>query len=280
MLTAVPPLAWAGIRVTCAAMILLALAFASYGFRGVPKRDLARLALYALFGVALNQILFTEGLARTTPAHSALLNTTIPVSTFFFAFVLGREAITKMRVVGLVVAMAGVLVLLRVENFTLSQETVLGDILTVCNASSFGLFLVISRNIARRYPPLVTTAWTMFWGALMIDSFGFGALRNMEWALFEDASIAIAGGFVIVFATVIAYLLNYFALSRVESSTVALFIYLQPILATALSIGLGQESLTLRFVLSAALIFLGVYVVNAEGLRARSRARREQAHRA
>jgi len=66
---------------------------------------------------------------------------------------------------------------------------------------------------------------------------------------------------IVLFATVINYLLNYYALARVESSTVALFVYLQPVLATLLSVALGRETITLHFAASAALVFAGVFLV-------------------
>ena len=66
---------------------------------------------------------------------------------------------------------------------------------------------------------------------------------------------------IVLCATVINYLLNNYALARVESSTVALFIYLQPLLATLLSVSLGREVLSARFIASAALVFCGVFLV-------------------
>jgi drug/metabolite transporter (DMT)-like permease len=66
---------------------------------------------------------------------------------------------------------------------------------------------------------------------------------------------------IVVLATAINYVLNYYALARVESSTVALFIYLQPLLATALSCALGQETISPRFAASALLVFAGVFLV-------------------
>ncbi|MCH2440783.1 MAG: DMT family transporter, partial [Candidatus Poseidoniia archaeon] len=70
--------------------------------------------------------------------------------------------------------------------------------------------------------------------------------------------VLLAGGYTIIFATVIAYSLNYYALGKVPSSQVALFIYLQPLIATSTSIAVGRDVLTLRLMVSAALILGGI----------------------
>ena len=257
---AVPPRAWALVRVAAAAAILLAVERARKPRIRVARRDVARLALFALFGVVINQLSFTEGIHRTTPAHSSLINTLIPVSTFFSALLLRTESLTARKGAGLGLAFAGVLVLLRIQDFDLSQRWVRGDLLTLLNAASFGFILAVSRDTVRRYPPLTSTAYTMAFGALGIGLVGAPAAIRFEWSSLPATMLLVMAG-IVLFATVLNYVLNYYALSRVDSSTVALFIYLQPLLATLLSVGLGRESLSLRFPVSALLVFAGVYLV-------------------
>ena len=79
VLDEIPPRAWALLRVSGAcALLWLAVLLLK---RRLPRDpvDLAKLALFSLFGVVLNQVLFVEGLSRTTPFHSSLINTSIPV---------------------------------------------------------------------------------------------------------------------------------------------------------------------------------------------------------
>lgn len=260
VVTTIPPSAWATIRVCAAAAILVLLDLFCHGKTRIPPLDMLKMAIFAFFGVALNQVLFTEGLARTTPAHSALLVTLIPVSTFLIAMLLRKERTTLRKTAGIATAFAGVLILLKVEAFSLEDQWVLGDLFTLSNACSFGLFLVISRDLARRYAPLTMTAWTMAWGAVGVGLYGWRDVMAVDPSSLTPALVW-TGVWIIIFPTVIAYLLNFYALARVESSTVALFIYLQPLLATLLSVGMGNESLTSRFLVSALLVFTGVYLV-------------------
>jgi drug/metabolite transporter (DMT)-like permease len=70
--------------------------------------------------------------------------------------------------------------------------------------------------------------------------------------------VLLAVGYTIILATVVTYSLNYYALGRVPSSQVALFIYLQPLIATSTSNAVGRDVLSPRLLFSAALILGGI----------------------
>ena len=258
-----PPRAWAAVRITGAAVLLMAynLAFLRRHRRGAG--DLGRLALYALFGVVANQILFVEGLSRTTPAHSAIINSLIPVMTLAIAILLRAERATPWRWASIAISFASVLVLLRVENFRPSDALVAGDLLTLANGGSFSLFLVLSRDYLRRTDPLAATSWLLVFGAAGILALGAGPLSRVPFAALPPRFWLLAA-YAVVFATVLAYFLNYYALGHTDSSMVALFIYLQPPIATALSMLFLGERPAPRFWISAAGIFLGIYLAVRE----------------
>jgi drug/metabolite transporter (DMT)-like permease len=267
VLGAIPPAAWAVLRILPAAAIVLAVWLARERRRAVrtgPRppvavRDLAALAVFALFGVVVNQVCFVEGLARTTPSHSALINTTIPITTILFAIVLRRERLRAARLLGILLSFGGVLILLRVDALEIRAEWFLGDLLTLINASSFGLFLVISKDTIRRLGPTAATAGIFCFGALGIAAYGGPAAAELDVAA-VPTDIWVLAALIVVFPTVLTYFLNYWALARVDSSLVALFIYLQPIIAAALSAALLAEPVTGRLLVSSLFVFAGVYV--------------------
>jgi drug/metabolite transporter (DMT)-like permease len=264
VLSQMAPRAWACVRVGCAAVLLLVWTHA-VARRPWPSRQACRqLAWFAFFGAVFNQILFVEGLSRTTPAHSAIINSLIPVLTLGFAILLRREPATAERIAAIALAFASVLVLLRVESFRLHDDLVKGDLLTLANASSFSLFLVMSRDALRRADPLVATTWMLTFGAVGILLVGGSQLARAPLAALPP-SFWLLAAYVIVCATVLTYFLNYYALGHTDSSMVALFIYLQPPIATALSAALLGERPDARFYVAAAGIFAGVYLaVRAE----------------
>ncbi|NIM01935.1 MAG: EamA family transporter [Acidobacteria bacterium] len=257
VLEEVPPRAWAFVRIAGAAVVLWAICRLSG--RTVPREPKVwgLLALFSFFGVAINQVCFVEGLSRTTPTHSALMNTTIPVSTLVIAVLYGQERIRARQVLALLTALAGVLLVIRPWAAGVTAEIKSGDLLTLINATSFSFFLVISKRLMMRIDALAGTAILLTFGALMVGILGvppllevnIGGLSARFWWL---------ALFIILLPTAAAYVINYWALGKVDSSLVAFFIFLQPAIAATLSwVILGERPAPLMFV-GAALIFLGV----------------------
>ena len=238
-------------------MLILGVAVRAMGRRFPTRRgDLARLALYALFGVVLNQWLFAEGIRRTTPIHSSLINTTIPIATLTIAVLLGRERGSWRRVAATLLGLAGAwLVIASTSGGTGQAEaSVLGDLFTAANATSFALFLVISRPLMQRLDPLAATAVLLAFGAVGISLIAAPELNQVAWSKLTPALLAWLA-FAMIFPTALAYLLQYWALTRVESSTVAFFIYLQPTVAATLSVLVLNEPLSWPLACGATLIF-------------------------
>lgn len=255
----VDPRAWAVMRVVGACTLVMAYNLVFVRQHPRERATYARLALYAVFGVVINQVLFVEGLARTTPSHSAIINSLIPIATLGFALLARAERLTARRAASILIAFASVLVLLRVESFRIENQLVLGDLLTLGNACSFALFLVLARNEMRRLHPWAATSWLLVFGAVGILSVGAGSLADVAFSHLP-ARFFLWAAYAIVCATVLAYFLNFYALQHVASSTVALFVYLQAPIATLLSVAFLHERLETRFWIAGAGIFVGVFL--------------------
>lgn len=253
----IPPAAWATIRIVAAAGLLLGFALATRPHKLPRGRDMASIALFSVFGVVINQLLFVEGLHRTVTAHSAIINTSIPVATLLIAILMHRERATVPKATGIVLSLVGVLYLIGRGGG--GAEIVTGDVMTLTNALSYSFYLVISKPLLTRHSSLGVTAELLAFGAVGISLFGLPQLASLDLSA-VSASVWWTAAFVVLFATVAAYLLNTWALKRVESSLVALFIYLQPLIAAALGVILLGEPLGRETLISAALIFTGVAV--------------------
>ncbi|HZE88939.1 MAG TPA: DMT family transporter [Verrucomicrobiae bacterium] len=262
VLASIPAGAWAVLRIVSAAAILLVVtAFMGKRWPTSPA-DHARLALYALFGVTINQVCFVEGLARTLASHSTVLNTAIPVATLLIAIVMRRERPTPGKLLGIALSLCGALYLVVHSGTSLQGGAFTGDLLTLANGLSYSIFLVISKPILSRYSSQVVTALVLGYGAIGIVLYGGRDLLATDLSS-VPAPVWGWAAFVILFATVAAYMLNSWALKRVDSSQVALFIYVQPVIAAGLAVIVLGESITPHLVVAAALIFAGVFVAVA-----------------
>jgi drug/metabolite transporter (DMT)-like permease len=117
---------------------------------GIAKKDIPRFILCAITGIAINQILFIKGLILTTPIHASLLILGTPVFILLLSFITQNEKISFLKIVGLLTALAGGIVLvMSKESSALGSNMLLGDIFVLVNAISFDvyLFLLIALTI-------------------------------------------------------------------------------------------------------------------------------------
>lgn len=268
-LRALPSTGLVAVRVAGAAFAFFLLLRLRGKLVAPPRGDLARLALYGLLGVALNQLLYVKGLALSTAINAALLSTSIPVFTLLVSAALGFERLTSRTVAGTVIAAVGVAYLIDPLRADFSGDKTLGNFLLVANTVAYGAYIAISKDVFRRYGALTAMAWVFAFGCLFTVPVGGFYLARVEPQSLT-IGIWLAVSYIILVPTVGAYYLNAWALERVAPSTVAVYIYLQPLIAFAVAplvLG-GEEVWDARSLLAATLIFAGVAVVT---LRARSR---------
>jgi drug/metabolite transporter (DMT)-like permease len=232
------------------------------------KSDYLRFILYSLLGVVLNQLLFVKGLAMTTVVNATLLSTTIPVFALLVSIALGFDRLTITKVFGVSLAAAGVIYLIDPARADLSGPTTLGNLLIIANSVCYAAYIAISRDMFKRYGALTVITWVFLFGNIITLPLGFYTSRGMD-LLALDHSIWIAVVYIILVPTVGAYYLNAWALARVAPSTVAVYIYLQPLIAAALAPLIIGEHWNPRTWVAMVLIFSGVFVVTR---RERSRA--------
>lgn len=259
-----PPLVWASLRVTVATVVLMSVSFVAK--RKHPKLEkvfFMPLIGFALLGCIINQGSFIIGLKYTTATNSAILNTLIPIFTLLIVAILGHEKLTGRQICGFLSAFVGVLVLRHIEDMSFSDETFIGDLLNIVNALSYATFLAVSKKFMEKYDRLWTTAWMFFFGSI-----GLGMLSVPSWVDFQIPAftnqLVFALLYAIVGGTILTYFLNIWTLARTKSSSVAIFIYLQPLVAIPIAWYYFDEVPTLRTWLSILLIFAGMLLALKE----------------
>jgi drug/metabolite transporter (DMT)-like permease len=123
------------------------------------------------------------------------------------------------------------------------------------------LYLVIVKPLLNKYHPLTVLFYVFAFGFLFVLPFGYDDLTIVKWGTIP-VNIYLEIIFVVVCTTFIAYLLNSSALKTLTASTVSIYIYLQPILASLFAIFLGADFLDEKKIIASVLIFSGVYLVS------------------
>lgn len=267
------PRALAAWRIAVAALVLGGLALRRDGRRTLPRRaDLPRLFACGLLGIVFNQVLALEGIVRTNVVDAGLLMTLIPVFTYALAVLVGQELLRGRRAGGIALALAGAVLLALPSGEGAptasggpSGARVTGNLLIMANCASYAGYLVLARPLLARYSALTVIAWVFVLALPTLPIVAWGVpLLPLE----GSRGVWLALAYVLVFPTVLAYLLNTWALARVSASTTAVFIYLQPFIA-----GLGAwlafgEGLRSAAALAALLLFGGIWLVTITPARA------------
>jgi len=229
----------------------------------ILRSDWPRLLLCALFGVAANQLLFFAGLNLSTPINASIIMTTNPVIVLIAAWLSGQERLGPVKAAGVFMAAFGaVTLILQGGSFEWAQRDImLGNLLIFLNAVCYAFFIILSKPLTRKYDPISLIRWCFTLGFFMVLPFGLRDMLQADYASFPPYIWADLL-FIVVGVTFFTYLLNIVALKYVTASMVAIFIYLQPLIAMIHSIWLGRDRLNGLLIFCAVLVFSGVYLVS------------------
>jgi drug/metabolite transporter (DMT)-like permease len=227
----------------------------------IDRADFPRIIAAAFFGVTLNMLCFFKGLSLTSPISTSVLMVSTPMIVLVLSAIIMKERIQKRMVFGLVLGLIGTSVLILYGKSIKSEpQASLGNLLVFANAISYGLYLVLVKKLMAKYNAFNFVKWVYLIGFVMIVPFGWNELSVVDWSIMPT-DIYWKIGFVVVFSTFLTYLLNLLSMKELKPTTVAVFIYLQPFFATIFAIGLGKDELTFVKIISAVLIFTGVFLV-------------------
>jgi len=227
--------------------------------RKLRKTDWKDIWPLALTGIAMNHVCFASGIKLTLPSHSAVIHALIPGFVAIVAWIVLRETLTPLQMLGIIVALAGTLtVVLGVPRAEFSG-TIWGDLITMGGISAFSIYTVFGRRVmsemgSRR---AVTLAF-LFAAPVMVPLLVFGAMR-VDWVHVTWRGWA-ALAYMLIFANMVCYLLHSYALARLKAGQVAAFTNLQPAIAIGIAAATGDKARP-SLLIGAAIALLGVVLV-------------------
>lgn len=255
-----PPMLLVSLRMGIAAALLLPV----FAWSPAPKRsiwswrELRVLIPLGLGGVAGNQFLFVLGLARTSVAHAAIVVALSPILVLTMAAGIGQESLSPRKLLGMVLAFSGIIVL-QFGRVSGSRATLSGDLYVLLGAISFAAFNVFGKAVSKRHGGIAVNTVAYVSAGLVLTpllvwqgrQFQFSAVTSVGWlSVFYMAAVA----------SVISYLMYYYALSYLPASRVSGLSYLQPVLATLMAIPILREPVGPGLLLGGSLALAGVYV--------------------
>ena len=254
------------IPVYCVCLRLQAFAEASeLRRRGFGAQDLWTFVYLGFFGVTVNQMCFTMGLHFTSVSHSAVIVGLGPIYILLLAMLFGLERATAHKVVGMLIALAGVVVLVSENGSPARSASIEGDAITMAGSIGFAIYAVLGKRVAARYDTLTMTAFTHFAGALLVLPLAVREGRALyaagHWE--QPWPVWAALLYMAVFSSALAYVFYFWLLRYLEASQLSAFTYLLPVFATLLGILWLGEKGSWNQVVGAVLSFGGVYWIES-----------------
>ena len=229
----------------------------------VAWRDHPQILLASVLGFLLTQLTFLMAIPSITPLDCSITSAMSPIYTMIIAAIVLREPITWQKAGGVVLSFAGVVFLLlnSVSAGGATHTTTMGLLLMILNCICFSLYLGIFKPLIGRYSVVTFMKWIFLYSLLMSLPLSFGELTTLRYDLLPGNIVAELL-FLIICSTFITYFLIPIGQKRIRPTLVSMYSYVQPIIATGISIYLGMDTLGWKKVLAAIAVFTGVMVVS------------------
>lgn len=229
----------------------------------VEKKDLMVILLGGLLGFVISQSLTAWALDFTTPVYYSLIAALTPVGVMLMAALFIGEKITWMKVVGVVLGIAGALIML-VKSWQsgAGKNDVLGIFLAILSLLTWAIYLIVTRKVSQKYSSVTQMKWIFLISAIVtvpivLPEFDAQVLYSSaaNWEGIAEMAFLVLG------ATVLGYFLIPVAMKTLQATTVSIYTNLQPIVASLVAIIIGQDFLSWDKIVAAILVLVSAYIV-------------------
>jgi len=233
-------------------------------YEKVERKDYLKIFAAAFLGYFVTQLTFLVAIPDVTPMHCSVISSMSPIYTMFIAAVALKEPLSWKKAAGVLLSLCGILFLIfnnASGNSGASESKTFGILLMLLNSLSFSLYLGMFKPVIAKYSVVTFMKWIFLFSALMSLPLSFREVFSFDWIGIPSVQLWELG-FLIVFATFVSYFLIPFGQKRIRPTLVSMYSYIQPIIATLISIIIGMDILSWQKILAAAMVFAGVYVVS------------------
>lgn len=229
----------------------------------VSPQDMIRLFFAALLGIVFNQGSYVMGVSLTSPINASIVTTTSPIITMIIAALYLKEPITGKKISGIFVGASGALLLIMGSQQTTTggnAGNIGGDLLCLLAQFSYSIYFVLFKGLIGRYSPVTLMKWMFMYASVCCIPFSYNHITAIDFpALSMDIYIGIA--YVVVGGTFITYFLVPVGQRLLRPTVALMYNYMQPIVASVVTILWGMDTFGLSKSLAIVLVFAGVYIV-------------------
>ena len=230
----------------------------------IEKKDRLTILKCGLFGMSINIAAFIAGLDYSTPVNSSILIIISPIFVVILSFFIFKNKINFIKILGIILGFVGAMILILTadSNSSIGRNIPLGNFLFIVNSISYAYYLIIVKPMAEKYDLITLFKWLFLIGLIFNFPLGINQFLDVGWASLPLWEAVLPMVFVVVGTTCMTYFLNGYALSKITSTEVAVFMYLQPIIGILFAIFTKSDTITLIMFVASVLIFTGVYLTS------------------
>ena len=228
----------------------------------IEKKDRLTILKCGLFGMSINIAAFIAGLDYSTPVNSSILIIISPIFVVILSFFIFKNKINFIKILGIILGFVGAMILILTadSNSSVGRNIPLGNFLFIVNSISYAYYLIIVKPMAEKYDLITLFKWLFLVGLVFNFPLGINQFLEVDWQNLPLIQAVLPMAFVVICTTFMTYFLNGYALTKLTSTEVAVFMYLQPIIGVMFAIFTKSDTITLTIVISSMLIFSGVYL--------------------
>ena len=227
----------------------------------VERADIRKLIGAALLIGVLRKVFIMYGLSMTSPIDGSIIDTIVPLLVLALSVLLGMDRFTRLKITGLVLGMAGaVAVVLAGASSSLAHSHLWGNMMIFLCACVTSVYMVWFKRLIAKYRITTVLRWLYCAAAVMALPFGIGPIVHADFAAIARHAL-FPTLFVLTVPTYVPNLMLNYALKTVQPTVSSIYTYLQPVLAIAISVGMGLDKLHADTVIFALVIFVGVGLV-------------------
>lgn len=247
--------------IVCIILIVIFL-LKSEWFSKLQKKDIIPIFLLGFFGVMVYHFGLNYGEQTISPGAASLIIATIPVFIVILAIIFLKEKIRLKKLLGIIVALAGVIIISiwGTEDTSIEIKYIYAALAVLIAAIMGAIYTIAGKKLLERYNGLSLTVYAMLFGSL-------GLIPFLSRSLIEEVSTLSINGWIAVlflgaFSTVIGYVIWYIALEIKTASEISIYLYAIPVVSTIVSYFVFDDKITLLFILGGFLVIIGLVIVN------------------
>lgn len=253
--TTYPPLTLAVVRFIVATLILGALTLLPQNRKRLEKKDILTVAVCGLTGIMLYAVLQNIAMQWTSASSATLIIASYPIITLLMESIIYRIKLSAMKIIAILIAIAGVVILSYVKSELRVEGELLGILLLIIAGVVWAVYNFMMKKVVNHYPPITLLFYTSLFGTILM--LPLALLERAQWqqpSLLSFSMMMFLG----VFCSVIAFLLYNHGLKTMAASTITSMLNLMPIIGVFFSWLLLGEQVTLRKFVGGAIVILGV----------------------